>query len=131
MERVSEQQISISRICDFLNCTANEVLETYEKKSIDVEILLRWSKLLAYDFFRIYSHHLILYSPPASMDLSKTKKSKILPKFRKSVYTKEVIDFIIELINTGAKSKAQVIEEYRIPKSTLHKWITKYSKNDE
>lgn len=129
--RVSEKEISISRICDFLNCTANEVVDSYEKKSLDSEVLLRWSKLLEYDFFRVYSHHLILYSPPSSMDLSKVSKSSTLPKFRKSLYTKEVIDFILDLINTGAKSRAQVIQEYKIPKSTLHKWVTKYSKKDE
>lgn len=49
-----------------------------------------------------------------------------LPTFRKNIYTKEVIDFILELIETGEKTKAQVIQEYNIPKSTLHKWIYKY-----
>ena len=28
----------------------------YEVKSLDTEILLRWSKLVEYDFFRLYLH---------------------------------------------------------------------------
>lgn len=75
----------------------------------------------------MYSQHLILYAPhPIDQ---KGKKQKIdHPQFRKNVYTKEVIDFILEQVDTGAMSKIQVTEKYRIPKTTLHKWINKYKK---
>jgi len=126
---VLENNIELSRICNFLKCNEEEINQMYDAKSLDTKILLRWSKLLEYDFFRIYTQHLILYSPAGKMNynsLPNEKKSK-LPQFRKNVYTREVIDFILELINNKEKTKQQIIEEYRIPKTTLYKWIDKYN----
>lgn len=132
-QKVNELEIDITRIVNFFKCSEDEISQMYNSQSIDSELLLKWSKLLEYDFFRLYSQHLILYSPPANANyynISTGKKSK-LPQFRKNVYTKEVIDFILELINNGEKTKLQIIEEYKIPKTTLYKWISKYenSKN--
>lgn len=125
---IKDSEIEISRICNFFKCSQEEVREMYLQKSLDTEILLKWSKLLEYDFFRMYSQHLILYAPPSIHQ--KIKKQKIgLPQFRKNVYTKEIIDFILEQIHTGEMSGIQVTEKYKIPKTTLHKWINKY-KND-
>lgn len=53
--RVAESGIGISRICNFLKCSEEEIKEMYKAKSLDSEILLRWGKLLEYDFFRLYS----------------------------------------------------------------------------
>lgn len=127
-KRVAESGIELSRICNFLKSTEEEVLKMYEAKSLDTEILLRWSKLLEYDFFRIYSQHLILYAPQSANEKTVKQNSKKtnLPLFRKNIYTKEVIDFILELIETGEKTKIQIMEEYNIPKTTLYKWISKY-----
>jgi len=124
---VKDNEIEVSRICNFFKCSQDEVREMYLQKSLDSEILLRWSKLLEYDFFRLYSQHLILYAPPTTG--LKTKNQTIsLPQFRKNVYTKEVIDFILEQIHTGEMSKIQITEKYKIPKTTLYKWINKYKK---
>ncbi|WP_449399387.1 transposase [Chryseobacterium wanjuense] len=49
-----------------------------------------------------------------------------MPQFRKNIYTKEVIDFVTELITSGEKNISQVVEKYGIPKTTLHRWIVKY-----
>ncbi|CAM3415423.1 Transposase [Empedobacter stercoris] len=92
---VTESGIEISRICNFLKCSEEELEKMYQAKSLDTEVLLRWSKLLEYDFFRIYSQHLILYAPPFAGKEKGNKKSN-LPRFRKNIYTKEVIDFILE-----------------------------------
>ncbi len=130
-QRVAESGIEMSRICNFLKSTEEEIPEMYASKSLDTEILLRWSKLLEYDFFRIYTQHLILYAPQGSANYNTTvpeKKNSSLPQFRKNIYTKEVIDFILELLKTGEKTKTQIVEEYRIPKTTLYKWIEKYKK---
>ena len=129
-QRVTESGIEISRICNFLKCTEEEIQQMYESKSLDSEILLKWSKLLEYDFFRVYTQHLILYAPPSAEKESKAVKSK-LPQFRKNIYTKEIIEFILDQINSGEMTKIQVIERYRVPKTTLYKWIDKYgiSKN--
>ncbi|WP_317207615.1 transposase [Chryseobacterium indicum] len=96
------------------------------KKSTDTQTLLHWSKLLEYDFFRLYTQHLILYSPPTKTRNPEYKDT--LPKFRKNIYTKEIIDFILEILETGYKTKGQIMAEYGIPKTTLHKWISKYKK---
>lgn len=126
-KRVEEMEISIPRISNFHQTTEDEIYRMYDQKSLDTEVLLKWCKLLEYDFFRIYCQHLILFAPenkfynlPATTEVS-------LPKFRKNVYTKEVIDFILELVNTGQKTRIQILEEYRIPKTTLYKWMSKYN----
>jgi len=124
---VTESGIEVSRICNFMKCPEKEIEEMYQAKSLDAEVLLRWSKLLEYDFFRIYSQHLILYAPPSSAEKKAEKQKTSLPKFRKSIYTKEIIDFVLEQIHSKKMTKKQVIEEYGIPKTTLYKWMKKYS----
>ncbi|SHG00341.1 transposase [Chryseobacterium sp. OV279] len=127
-DRVAENDIEMSRICKFLNTSENEVLNMYQSSSLDTELLLRWAKLLEYDFFRLYSQHLILYSPQSSMDyVQKRKLPDSLPAFRKSLYNKEIIEFILDKIRKGEMTKSKVMSEYKIPKSTLYKWLHKYS----
>ncbi|MFP3594408.1 transposase [Chryseobacterium sp. SIMBA_038] len=125
-QRVLECKIDDQRICNFFKCTEKEIEEVYIKKSLECEQLLKWSKLLDYDFFRIYSQHLILYSPQASVQYNIGNTE--LPYFKKNIYTREIIEFILDLVRTGEKSKTQIIKEYRIPKTTLYKWLSKYGK---
>jgi len=127
--RVEEMQISQERIGNYLNVTDDEIQAIYKSESIDAYSLLRWSKLLEYDFFRLYSQHLILYAPPARQDStdSQIPIKTNLPEFRKNIYTKEIIDFVLDLINTGQKTKQQIVNEYRIPKTTLYKWVAKHA----
>jgi DNA invertase Pin-like site-specific DNA recombinase len=68
---------------------------------------------------------LILYAPIKSENPNREKS--LLPQFRKNIYTREIIDFILERIQTNEMSKNEVIERYGIPKTTLYKWISKYS----
>lgn len=123
---VEERKIENPRICNFLKCKETDIQKMYHSKSLDAEIIMRWSKLLKYDFFRIYSQHLILFSPPSL--LSQTDKKVSIPQFKKNIYTQELIDFIINKVTTKQMSNKQVIEEYRIPKTTLYKWIKKNQK---
>lgn len=127
---VAENNIEMSRICNFLKLSEEEIEEMYNQKSIDLEILLRWSKLLEYDFFRLYSQHLILYAPSSANNQTKKqhKKETNLPKFRKNIYTKEIVDFVLEQISSEKMTKTEVIQRYRIPKTTLYKWIHKHKK---
>lgn len=99
------------------------------QEELTTGILLKWSKLLEYDFFRVYSQHLILYAPQRSTNYnsSSNEKGSKLPQFRKNIYTKEVIDFILELVESEEKTRQQIIDEYKIPKTTLYKWISKYA----
>ena len=124
-QRVGEQKIKIPRMCSFFKCTEDEVEQMFLQKNLPTDVIMKWCKLLEYDFFRIYSQHLILYSPPSAVDKNKDSS---LPRFRKSIYTKEIIDFIMEIINTKEKTKTQIMKEYGIPKTTLYKWMEKYNK---
>lgn len=124
-EMVDHKNISIERICNFLAKDEEFVEKIYESKSIETDILLRWSKLLEYDFFRLYSSHLILYAPPAAVNKTDTPKSDKTPQFRKNIYTQEIKNFILSRIESGEMTQAEVIKEYSIPKSTLHRWIQK------
>lgn len=92
----------------------------YESQSIDSEILLKWCKLLEYDFFRIYTQHLILYSPiKKSNEVENKEFTSKLHVPRKNIYAIEFIEFILEQIQTNEKSIKEVINEYNIPKTTL------------
>lgn len=125
-QRAQELNISEQRICNFLKCKEQEIVKMYQSEHMETGLLLRWSKLLEYDFFRIYSQHLILFAPPSNRQKSNNKST--MPQFKKSIYTIEIIQFCMELINTGQKTKQQIIEEYNIPKTTLYRWINKYDK---
>ena len=86
-----------------------------------------WSyNLIQNIFFRIYTQHLILYAPTSAKAENTKKQKPVLPRFRKNIYTKEIIDFILEQINTKKMTKTEVMERYGIPKTTLYKWISKY-----
>lgn len=122
--KVNELEISIYRIENFLECDEKEIRKMYLQESMDTNLLLRWSKLLAVDFFRIYTGHLILYAPPSKIG-SKAKERKSTLLFRKNIYTQEVKNFILEKIQTEKMTISEVILRYKIPKTTLHKWIKK------
>ena len=129
-KRVTEREAETAHICSYLNCTEDQLEQMYSAKSLDTDLLLKWSKILGYDFFRIYTQHLILYSPPSAEDAGVKKKTS-LPVLRKNIYTREIISFVLEKIHTGVMTKKEVMEIYRIPKTTLYKWIAKYSTPDE
>jgi len=127
-QRITECEIDILRCCHFFSCSENEILQMYASPNLHTDLVLKWSKLLSYDFFRLYSQHLILYSPSHTKRITIEKKTTSqLPKFRKSIYTMEIIEFVLELINSNQKTISEIIKEYNIPKTTLHKWIIKYN----
>ena len=122
--KVEEHQIPIERISRFLDRTEYETEMMYHSKSIDTDVLLKWCKLLKFDFFRFYTGHLILYAPQAKIDNIADGKGNTMI-FRKNIYTQEVKDFILEKIESGAMTANEVVERYKIPKTTLYKWIKK------
>jgi hypothetical protein len=104
------------------------------QQEITTGTLLKISKILKYDFFRLYSMNLLLYAPP-SMGLVNTSKKKVpgnptvaaMPVFYKNTYTREVIQFILHEIGSGAKTPSGILSEYNIPKTTLYRWLKKYA----
>lgn len=125
---VTEKGIEDDRIVKFLKVPPSKIKEMYQSKDLGTEILLLWSKLLEYDFFRIYSQHLVLYAPPASLNYKKKDTISSLPQFRKNVYTTEIINFIVELYQNKEMTQKEIVDKYNIPKTTLYKWIKKHKK---
>lgn len=125
---VSEKGIDDDRIVKFLKVPPSKIKEMYQSKDLGTEMLLLWCKLLEYDFFRIYSQHLVLYAPPASLNYKKKDTVSGLPQFRKNVYTTEIIDFIVELYQRKEMTQKEIMDKYNIPKTTLYKWIKKHNK---
>jgi Helix-turn-helix domain of resolvase len=122
---VKEREIGEVRIRNFFHLEFSEIEKMYDSESIDTEHLLKWCKLLDYDFFRLYSQHLILYSPSIN---SKTKNVsyEALPQFRKNIYTNEMIEFLLEMVNNGEKTIAEIVQEYGVPRTTIYRWMNKH-----
>lgn len=130
--RLKELGLSQERVCNFMQCEEEDIEEMLQHKSIETDKLLRWSKLLENDFFRVYSQHLILFAPKAT---GRYKKRKVqvktvgdkVPVFRKNIYTKEIINYLLGLIHSNEKTPGEIVKEYKIPKTTLYRWIQKYN----
>lgn len=129
--RMEECGIDIERAAAFLKIDEEKVERMYTQQSLDCEVLLRWSKLLEYDFFRIYTQHLILYSPQDKSKNERKKKVETeLPIFKKNIYTQEVILYLVELVESGKKTYRQIQSEYNIPSTTILRWRDKYRKEE-
>lgn len=126
-EQMEQKEISIERACNFFKTGEKEVVRMYGNKSIDTDSLLKWCKLLEYDFFRIYVTHLLLYD-----GISHTKNNKKIREsgekiiFRKNIYTKEIKEFLVGLVASDQKTVSQITDEYNIPRTTLYKWLRKH-----
>ena len=127
--KVKESEVDIVRICNFFGQPESDIVTDYEQAEIATDRLLKWSKLLEYDFFRIYTQHLILYAPSKNSSTNTDNTNKSVPQFRKNIYSIEVIHYIVNKVISGEKTKKEIIEEYRIPKTTLYKWLYKYNSN--
>ncbi|KQS91626.1 helix-turn-helix domain-containing protein [Chryseobacterium sp. Leaf394] len=123
---VVERQIDIPRICNFLDCKEEEILKMYEEENISSDVLLKWSKLLEYDFFRLYSAHLLLFTPNPMTRKTTSQNSSKLPQFRKNMYSPEIIDFMLEKISKKEMTIPEIVERYNIGKTTLYKWTKRY-----
>lgn len=125
--KAQECQLDLERASLFLNLSKKEIEQLYSMKSIDSALLLRWSKLLKYDFFRIYSQHLILYAPQSTGTTTTNENTNsALPVFRKNMYTQEVIDYIVELVTTNKMTIMGIHKKYNIPSTTIRRWVNKY-----
>lgn len=82
--------------------------------------------MLEYNFFRIYSQYLILYSPQSNINYNSVSEKSSLSYSTKHIYVIEVIEFILEQLANGNKTKKQIMSEYRIPRTTIYRWLNKY-----
>ncbi|GEN74044.1 helix-turn-helix domain-containing protein [Chryseobacterium lathyri] len=126
-EQVVQKKVSMERMCNFFKTGEEEIIKMYEKKSMDTDFLLKWSKLIEYDFFRVYVNHLLLYD-----GISNTKNNKNIKQagdkiiFRKNIYTREIKEFLVGLVTTNQKTVPQIMKEYNIPRTTIYKWLRKH-----
>ncbi len=123
---IAEQKKDTVSLSSHLGLNEKETEDLFSSQSLNTETLIKISSLLEYDFFRPYSQHLILFAPTRNI---KQKKQNVPPQktqIRKNIYTKNIISFILELLENNEKTKEEIIREYRIPKTTLYKWIKKY-----
>lgn len=126
IQKVAEvRNLSVSRACIFLKCSHQDILDMYTQKALESDLLLRWCKLLDYNFFMMYHTHLQLYAPSASG----TRFSKhIQPDqiegfvFRKNIYSPDIIDWILNKLKKGELSPKDVMEKYHIPRTTIYRW---------
>lgn len=125
--RCSELEVDDTRLDTVLKDFEITKETLFQSEAVNTNLLLKLSKLLDYDFFRIYTQHIILYAPPsAPQNLKKSTTKSKLPEFRKNIYTVEIIQFVIEKITSKEKTVREIMDEYKIPKTTLYKWLTKY-----
>lgn len=130
-QAVFEKTIELTRICNFMECNEDEVQEMYTAEDLSTKVLLKWSKLLEYDFFRLYTYHLLLYtSNPIAKKNSKAIRSE-LPQFRKSMYSTEIIMFILEMIDNKEMTVDQIVAKYNIGRTTIYKWMAKYKRTEK
>ena len=122
------KNLSVSRACTFLKCNAQEIHEMYEQKSLDSELLLKWCKLLDYNFFMFYHSHLQLYKPSAATTHVAVAEKASLPNpyvFKKNLYSPELIDYILKKLDDNVLSIGEVIKLYNIPRTTIYRWVKK------
>lgn len=126
----SLKELSITRACQFLKCSAQEIEDMYAQESLDSNQLLRWCKLLEYNFFMFYHSHLQLYSPSGSLTKLTTKEEQNTEQFsfKKNLYSPEIIAYILDKWNSNELSAKEIIERYHIPRTTLYRWKKKESK---
>jgi hypothetical protein len=118
---VQELDISEEFIMQRIKCDKNMLQSYYKSENIDVKSMLKWSKILRFDLFRLYSMHLMLHH-----GISMKPKNKQIKKelgLRKNVYTHEMKIFIINQIRNNAITISGAIEKYSIPKTTIYKWL--------
>lgn len=124
-EQVQLQEIAIKRICNFFGYNEDEIEAMYEQKSLDADLLLKWSKLLKYNLFLYYQNHLILYAPYGASIATKKASNNTTYSFRKNIYTQEIKDHMVNLVLKGGEEPMTVAQKYCIPKNTLYRWLRK------
>lgn len=125
------KDLSLSRACLFLNCSKDDIYTMYQQPSLDSSTLLRWCKLLDYNFFMIYHTHLQMFTPSAATaKITRNPKDQKIQKsynFKKNLYSPEIIKWLLEQMESKKMSVAQIIDRYSIPRTTIYRWKKKYA----
>ena len=131
--RMTEIGMDQGTLAGKLRQSPEQLQGIFSSGDITCHQLLKISRILSYDFFRIYSMNIILYSPPNMGFAIKPEKGQRkgngtrMPNFIKNTYTPQVISYIVSLYRSGELSAAEMTQKYRIPKTTLYRWLKKYN----
>jgi hypothetical protein len=129
---IIEKKINMNELKARMGMSTSTINKMLISKSLDASVMLKWSKVLRYDFFRLYSSHLMLHHGISNALTKKTKDANIQGiHIRKNVYTKDIINFLVHKVGSNEMTPMEVINQYAIPKTTFYKWLQKYPINDE
>lgn len=124
---IHERDISYDSLRVSFGCSKITLNKMLNSKSLDTIVLLKWCKVLRYDFFRLYSSHLMLHHGISNSGVKRKESVSIEGiNIRKNVYTMELIVFLITKVRKGELTSMEVIKKYSIPKTTFYKWLQKY-----
>lgn len=124
--KVNEQVVKTERLTKYFDCNENEINQMYQSETMDTGLLLGWSKLLKIDFFRYFVAHLGMYHA-INVNSGNKKTERPVGEFRKNVYTKEIIDFVLLQVKESKMTLTEIRKKYNIPKTTIYRWINKQS----
>jgi hypothetical protein len=133
-QRMTEMGINVEKMAGKLGIGTDSFERILESEEISVGQMMKISKILEYDFFRLYSMHILLYAPPRmGLNPGRVNARNVhdthLPGFRKNAYTIEIIKFILDKIKSGEMTIPEIIAKYNIPKTTIYRWKYKYFNN--
>ncbi|MEY8758924.1 transposase [Chryseobacterium tongliaoense] len=128
-QQVIQSNVDLHYICHFFSSDEQEIYRMYSSRSLDTKVLLKWCRLLEYDFFKVYSESFRLYSTKSAVSkYTVIRRKKRITSVRQKLYTNETKDLLINLIITGQKSIVQIVKEYNISKPVIYGWLRKYTK---
>ena len=122
-ELVKVKGINKNRIENFFKIPYENIVTHFEQEHISTELLLKWCKLLKFDFFRYYSSHLMIYHGISALQQKSSRPIETGLIIRKNIYTPEIKQFILNKINNNEMDIANVIEKYGVAKTTIYRWL--------
>lgn len=128
---VHERNITEEEILKYFKISKETLDEIYNTKNVKLDELLKWSKFLRFDLFRLFSMHLMLHHGISITKSMKTADGNAGISIRKNVYTQEIKVFVVNQIRNEEISVADAIKKYSIPKTTLYKWLKQVSYEEE
>lgn len=124
-------QITDERMENFFSMPYAEVENMFAQEHLSTDLLLKWSKLLKFDFFRIYSEHLMMFHGISAKLFKDHSHIATGLDVRKNLYTPEIKQFIVNKVQTNQMTIPEAIERYGVGRTTLFRWIAKFKKQEE
>lgn len=127
---VYERNLEEEYVLKYFKITKETLDEIYNTKNVKLDELLKWSKFLRFDLFRLFSMHLMLHH---GISITKSMKAdgNAGISIRKNVYTQEIKVFVVNQIRNEEISVTDAIKKYSIPKTTLYKWLKQVSYEEQ